>query len=104
MSSPGFTNVLIFSICICSTPCLDDVGNYITVNAGYSEDEKRKKFCGSAPYKKLYVFFSYTYIKFHTNFEVNSERLNGFSRIEVTTKGIHIMILILIKSNYYRHQ
>ena len=74
----------------CSTPCLDNVGNYITIYAGYNEDGDYKKFCGSVPYKHLYITGLYAYIKFHTNSEVNFGNLTGFSKVKFTAQGSYL--------------
>lgn len=74
---------------LCSTPCLDDVGNYIVVYPGYNEDGRSSKLCGSISYRKLYITGLYAYIKFHTNSEVNSERLKGFSKVKFTALGLY---------------
>lgn len=80
----------------CSTPCSDDVGNYIKVYASYNERGQPHTFCRSVSYSQLYIFGgTYAYIKFHTNSVVNAKKLRGFSKVKFTARG---MLNMTIKS------
>ena len=71
-----------------STPCLDNIGNYITVYAGYNEEGDSKNFCNSVRYRYLCITGLYAYIKFHSNAEDNFDNIKGFSKVEFTAKGM----------------
>ena len=80
-----------FCLVCCSSPCLDDVGNYISVYPGYNENGRLlRKLCGSKSYEKLSISGLYAYIKFHTNSEVNSKKLKGFSNLNFTALGLYM--------------
>ena len=90
----------------CSTPCLDDVGNYVVVYPGYNEDGRPDKLCGSFSYRKLYIPGLYAYVKLHTNSEVNSDGLKGFSKVEFTAVGLYAYLYNkeLKITNHFRYQ